>query len=358
MDHLLYGLSHLQAEKLELGLVSTVAAALCPAHCGYQEYRYLMQHPEVHKIAARIEEQLSKLVAQDRSAILDRNKLSTLDWSAMQQRGIHQQALPEPLPAYQNDTLTEYHYFSGRSDRYLSPLLDRNVSPTAQRMIQENMGDIFNNNPELSELFSQQRDAFMAQFRARLPWPEYRQQLVAYIKSQREVEPRLAPVWNKIDEGIALVDSYHQSFRQNQRQPFAALTNRDLTGDMVISHWIRYAHQHAPQFEDYNQLFSTNLKSKIAEQPEANASTLYNINTLIAVYPRLRGSDGTGTARLRFEYMDAFSRVGDQLWLSNGIDHIVFLYENGAWRLDQICRIAADSYQLCPIIPAETISST
>lgn len=154
------------------------------------------------------------------------------------------------------------------------------------------------------------------------------------------------PLRNK-DEG-------YQARMSSQRQPFEYLTDANMPGETVLAHWVRYAHQHTLDTDNFFELFSSRFKATHGETIVQNPDLQIAVSYLIQIYPRMsRGNNGwDGLARVQFNYRDQFERNGDQLWLENRLEQIRFVYENGAWRLDHMCQIDRRTFQPCAPVDA------
>lgn len=133
------------------------------------------------------------------------------------------------------------------------------------------------------------------------------------------------------------------------RQPFENLTDADMPGEQVLAYWMRYAHQHVPDVDNFAELFSTRFQVVHFPTIRQTPSLLIALGDVIQVYPRLssRPQDWDALSRVQFNYHGQFERNGNQLWLESNSEQIGFVYEKGAWRLDHICQMDRSTFEIC-----------
>lgn len=328
--------AHNQADLIQLSSVSTIANAACERECGYHEYRQLIQDPTVAKIAKEYTKQIianKKLVAD----FPERRKIYAQLVAPI--NGIFDAGLPkvaalEAMP--QHDRSYGVNPYSGA---YLYWSKYRNLSQIFVDFVGSKKETVLKNaNPKkLKPHFEPFEKELVSQIRTGEDWPIKKSKFIDI--GQRMIKHKNQTIQNygqMLIDSVTEIDDLVDNYLNSNRTDFKSLTFSNMPQQEVVANWYRNAYHYTDNADKFAALFTKQLRKKLYAEIFNNRKLDKSLSKIVSLYGRMSlvDSDSRAYQRILNEYQYAAAKQNNKIIVNDALEQLVFVYENGMWRLD------------------------
>ena len=340
---------HNPTEKIEVNAVTHIAKALCPNFCGYYEYQALINNPKVITAAKMYDKAiLSKPeIVQDRDAYFAiKNKIL----EPIHYLDLDIKKFDKPSPDFAELDIDDFvDPYSGAANYFYS---ERHYST----LFRERFFELRDQSDVISALSNKEKRALLKPLEKEakaILYPEKWQDLPKQIsvinkKLEQTGEESATAIAKIFNQAYAEVNKVYSAFYNNKSTQFSPLTDPKLNFEDIVANWSRYAYYYAKKPEKFSQLFSENYKRIYARNLYQDRQRDRSLSGLIALDDRVGITNPEkGYNKVKYEYsLVNAHKEGNTYTFEDAFERIVFVFEKGTWRLDDVIKATTQGTKL------------
>ncbi|MDC3211220.1 hypothetical protein NQU47_01460 [Pseudoalteromonas distincta] len=340
---------HNPTVKIEVNAVTHIAKALCPNYCGYYEYQALINNPNVIAAAKKYDEAIlpNPEVVQNRDAyfaiknkVLDPIRYLELDISKFD----------KPSPYFAEPDIDDFiDPYSGSAKYFYS-------KSHYSTLFRERFFELRNKSDVISALSNTKKRALLKPLEKEakaILYPEKWQDLPKQIsainkKLEQTGEEAAIEIAKVFNQAYKEVNKDYNAFYNSNSTQFSPLTDPKLNFEDIVANWSRYAYYYAKKPEKFSQLFSENYKRVYARNLNQDRQRDRSLSGLIALADRVGIiSPENGYNKVKYEYnLVNAVKEGNTYSFEDAFERIIFVYEKGTWRLDDVIKATTQGAKL------------
>lgn len=339
--YLYSSLVFVQTKHIELDSISTLANYACDSRCGYYSYQRIQNDAELISLAQQYS-QIDAKAKAERSAFTLR----------------HQATLGQlytkvaDIKALDANRMTEINNPDLWVDPYRGAGLlfesKTNLQSTAfMEGIGDNIRNIMNQNPDLKPLVTPHKKDLRVIAEGRLSW-EQKGEAIDALAAQFKTynQPKLDEIIKILKDSYRNASPRFQDYLSNKyKTPFATLNQADTTFELVLANWSLAAYSHSQDKQKFSALFTERFKQEqLPIQDKELDSALSRLITLPNHLGQQKLADGY--KNIQIEFKDRLSPSNERYDFKDDLQSLSFIYEQGAWRLDNLSQVPINHYEL------------
>ncbi|MGF1908159.1 hypothetical protein L4C38_01825 [Vibrio kasasachensis] len=334
-DYLYHALAFIQTKELHLDAASSLINGICQNRCGYYASRHIQASPELQSFAQQYQSTFPKGKESRRAFFKENNpKLEALYGA-----GIELASITE----IENSSIGVDPY-SGSSRYFFS---ERFVKiGVFKETFRSSMGTKIDKDAELLPLVEGYAEQLKSLMDGNDTWPQREKKIDEMIARLSKQNGVAAPaIIDTLKESTQQADRAAEVFLSNDEAiPFSNLTQAKSTFELVLANWTISAYTNAEDKQKFAALFSERFKKQELPLDRETDKALSRVMALPSV---LGGtiSPAKGYQAIQVEFNNALPDSTTRYEFRDALHTLVFIYEKGAWRLDEIRQLPLSHYE-------------
>lgn len=333
-DYLYYGLAFIQTKELHLNAASSLIDGICQNRCGYYASSSIQSSPELQSFA----QQYQSTFAQGKEARRAFFKENNPKLNALYGAGIEVHSI-EPI-----DSVPGVDPYSGSSRYFFDQ--KRLKSAEFKETFRSSIRNKVKKDEALQPLVGEHAEQLKALMVGNGTWSERVDKTNALIARLNNQNGIAAP---------AIIDTLQVSLENAERaadvflyndgvNPFPSLTKAQSSFDLVLANWTIAAYTNAQDKHKFAALFTERFKQQ--ELP-LNRTTDKALSRLMALPSVLSGTiaPSVGYQAIQIEFNNILPDSTTKYEFQDALHQLVFIYEKGAWRLDQVHQLKLSHFE-------------
>lgn len=336
MPNYLYdALAFIQTKDIELGASSSLINGICNNRCGYYASRHIQASAELQLLAQQYQATFAN-GKEARRAFFKQNR-EKLD--ALYGTGIDLETIAEI-----DDASIGVNPYSGSSRYFFNEkYLKMDVF---KKTFRSSMGSKINNDEQLLPLVKGYAEPLKLLMDGNGSWAQRVDNIDGLIAELNTREGIAAP---------AIIATLQESTQQAERAadiylfndgatPFSRLTQAQSGFALVLANWTISAYTNAEDKQKFASLFSERFKRQALPLDRETDKALSRVMALPSV---LSGtlSPAQGYQAIQVEFHQRLPDSTTRYAFEDKLHTLVFVYEKGAWRLDEIRQLPLSYYE-------------